>query len=84
MSICRLPVDLKPPRKSLKIFCHCHFLLNFRRLRQQGAWVAPTLLALMDLAIPTVMPGRVLGVTERLERLSRARQADEGPALRAA
>lgn len=46
--------------------------------------VAPTLLALMDIAIPAVMPGQVLGVTERLERLGRARQADEGPALRAA
>jgi predicted AlkP superfamily phosphohydrolase/phosphomutase len=37
--------------------------------------VAPTLLALMDIAVPAVMEGRVLGVTERLMRLEAARQA---------
>ena len=46
--------------------------------------VAPTLLALMDIAIPAVMPGQVLGVTERLERLGQARQQQAVPALRAA
>ena len=38
----------------------------------------------MDIAIPAVMPGQVLGVTERLERLGPARQQQAVPALRAA
>ena len=43
--------------------------------------VAPTLLALMDIAVPDEMTGRVLGVTERLVRMG---QVSPPKALQAA